>query len=242
MRDVPGDRPAPAGRTPGASVHRRRARTACAAAVVALLAACSSPPAAPPAATPAPSVTASPSAAPPAGPAVPDVPIRDASLGAQPAPAAAPAPTRVVVPDLGLDMPVDAVGVEDDGTMTIPEDAGRAGWYRYGPAPATPEGATVVAAHVDSWSTGVGPFSRLRDVAVGARIEITTADGGVHAYVVREVTQVPKQDAPVAQWFDRTGAPRLVLVTCGGAFDRDVGHYADNVAVTADPVVDAAGG
>ncbi|ADG73389.1 peptidase C60 sortase A and B [Cellulomonas flavigena DSM 20109] len=197
-----------------------------------------SPEAAAPAPSPTPVASTTPTPPPP-GPAVPDVPVVDAGLDALPAPA--PAPVRVAVPDLGIDMPVDAVGVEDDGTMEIPEDADRAGWYRYGPAPATPEGATVVAAHVDSWTTGIGPFSRLRDVAVGARVEVTTADGTVHAYVVREVTQVPKTDAPVAQWFDRTGAPRIVLVTCGGAFDREVGHYADNVAVTADPVVDAAG-
>ena len=38
------------------------------------------------------------------------------------------------------------------------------------------------------------------------------------------------------RWFDRTGAPRLVLVTCGGAFRRDIGHYTDNVVVTAEPL------
>ena len=207
------------------------------AALVALTAACGSgtadapPPASAPVATSSPTTPA---------PAVPDVPVADAGLGSLPA--AAPAPVRLVIPDLGLDMPIDAVGVEEDGTMEIPQDADRAGWYRYGPAPASPEGATVVAAHVDSWTTGIGPFSRLRDVPAGARVEVTTSDGVVHAYAVRDVTQVPKGDAPVEQWFDRTGAPRIVLVTCGGAFDREVGHYADNVAVTADPVVDAAGG
>ncbi|KSW17890.1 peptidase C60 [Cellulomonas sp. B6] len=179
----------------------------------------------------APAATAA-APAPAPGPAVP---VQDAALGAQPAPTQAPAPTRVTVPDLGLDMPVDPVGVADDGSMEIPDDADRAGWYRFGPAPADPAGATVVAAHVDSWTTGIGPFSRLRDVAVGARVEVTTADGTVHAYVVQDVVQVPKGDAPVEQWFDRDGAPRLVLVTCGGAFDREVGHYADNVAVTAVP-------
>ncbi|MCC2322344.1 class F sortase [Cellulomonas xiejunii] len=209
------------------------------AALVALTTACGSTATAdaPPSSS-APAATASPTT--PPGPAVPDVPVADAGLGSLPAPA--PAPVRLVIPDLGLDMPIDAVGVEEDGTMEIPQDADRAGWYRYGPAPASPEGATVVAAHVDSWTTGIGPFSRLRDVPAGARVEVTTSDGVVHAYVVRDVTQVPKSDAPVEQWFDRTGAPRIVLVTCGGAFDREVGHYADNVAVTADPVVDAAGG
>ena len=61
-----------------------------------------------------------------------------------------PPPVRLVVPDVGIDMAVDPVGVRDDGEMEIPEDADRAGWYRFGPAPADPAGATVVAAHVDS--------------------------------------------------------------------------------------------
>ncbi|WP_318241278.1 class F sortase [Cellulomonas avistercoris] len=247
-RDVPGDRPAPAGRQPGAPAARRRARPLRAAALVApatalmallALSACGPAPADPPPPTSSPTATAAPTTPPP-GPTVPDVPVVDAGLGSLPVPA--PAPVRIVVPDLGLDMPIDAVGVADDGSMEIPQDAGRAGWYRYGPAPATPEGATVVAAHVDSWTTGIGPFSRLRDVSPGARVEVTTSDGVVHVYAVRDVAQVPKSDAPVEQWFDRTGAPRIVLVTCGGAFDREVGHYADNVAVTADPVTDAAGG
>ena len=75
-------------------------------------------------------------------------------------------------------MAVDPVGVRDDGEMEIPEDADRAGWYRFGPAPADPAGATVVAAHVDSVQTGIGQFARLRDVAVGAAVTVTTADGG----------------------------------------------------------------
>lgn len=240
LRDVPGDRPTPAGRASGTARARRRhvlPRHVAALAALAVLTACGSPTTASPAVTSAAPTPAATSTAPtPAAAPVPDVPLQDAALGAQPAVAAAPAPTRVTVPDLGIDMPVDPVGVEDDGTMEIPQDADRAGWYRFGPAPADPEGATVVAAHVDSWTTGVGPFSLLRDVAVGARVELTTADGTVHAYTVQEVVQVPKGDAPVERWFDRSGAPRIVLVTCGGAFDREVGHYSDNVAVTAVPV------
>lgn len=235
---MPGDRQPPAGRPPGTAAARRRARTPRAAALVAVMtltAACGTAGGATATSTPTPRPTVSAAAptTPPAAPAVPDVPVVDAALGAQPADA--PAPVRVTVPDLGIDMPVDGVGVAEDGTMEIPQDADRAGWYRFGPAPSE-GGATVVAAHVDSWTTGIGPFSRLRDVSPGARVDVTTADGTVYAYVVRDVTQVPKSDAPVSQWFDRTGGPRLVLVTCGGTFDRSVGHYTDNVAVTADPV------
>ena len=162
------------------------------------------------------------------------VPVADAGLGASTAPAVVP-PTRVQVPDLEIDMPVDAVGVAPEGDMELPDSADVAAWYEYGPAPSAAEGSTLIAAHVDSLSSGIGPFARLHDVAPGAEIAVSTADGSTHRYSVRDVVRVPKDTAPVGEWFSREGPPRLVLVTCGGAFDREVGHYAENVVVTAVP-------
>ena len=133
-------------------------------------------------------------------------------------------------------MSVDPVGVTDAGTMELPEDADRAGWYEYGPTPSDARGSTLVAAHVDSRLTGIGPFARLREVTVGSPLTLTTADGVAHSYVVASVVKTPKDEAPVDEWFDRTGTPRLVLVTCGGQWIRAAGHYSDNVVVTASPV------
>ena len=92
------------------------------------------------------------------------------------------------------------------------------------------------AAHVDSRLTGIGPFSRLRDVPSGAPVAVTDADGTVHRYRVTDVESIDKDSAPLDVWFARSGPPRLVLVTCGGTWQEDVGHYSDNVVVTAEPV------
>lgn len=170
----------------------------------------------------------------PAPALVPAVQIRDATLRQEPAPA--PAPVRLEVPDVGIDMAVDPVGVTDAGEMALPSDADRAGWYEFGPTPSDPAGSTVVAAHVDSRQTGIGPFARLRDVAVGSAVTVTTSDGTPHRYVVVSVRTTPKDQAPVPEWFDRTGVPQIVLITCGGQWRPDVGHYTDNVVVTASPV------
>ncbi|WP_182112443.1 MULTISPECIES: class F sortase [unclassified Actinotalea] len=184
--------------------------------------------------TPAPA-TSAPASAAPAAP-LPDIPVRSADLSALTVPDA-PAPTAVRIPSLEIDVPVDPVGVQADGQMEIPPLAERAGWYRYGAAPGEPEGTAVIAAHVDSVaSAGLGPFARLRDLAPGATVEVSLADGAVVPYVVTSVTSVAKDDAAWDTVFTREGPARLVLVTCGGTFQREASRYSDNIIVTADPV------
>jgi hypothetical protein len=80
---------------------------------------------------------------------VPDVPLQAATLGAQPS-ADARRPVDLVIPDRDIQVPVDPVGVAEDGQMEIPPLAERAGWYRFGSSPGDPSGTAVVAAHVDS--------------------------------------------------------------------------------------------
>jgi hypothetical protein len=40
---------------------------------------------------------------------------------------------------------------------------------------------------------------------------------------------------PLDALFQRTGPPRLVLLTCGGEFQPELRSYADNVVVVAEP-------
>ncbi|MFW7414677.1 class F sortase [Demequina sp. SO4-18] len=145
-------------------------------------------------------------------------------------------PERLVVDSLGIDMPVTDVGLEADGAMEIPESAATAGWYRYGPAPGGQAGNAVLAAHVDDAVIGLGPFSRLLDVDEGARIVVDSADGSQIAYEVSNVEKTDKREVDMGLVFDRAGPSQLVLVTCGGRFDWDTGHYEDNVVVYATPI------
>ena len=160
-------------------------------------------------------------------------PIRDTRLTP---PRAAVAPVRVQVPAGAIDVPIAPVGVLDTGVMELPADTRVAGWYRFGPDPASGAGSTILASHVDSLKYGKGPFSRLKDVPLGASVTVTTQDGAVHEYVIDSSARVPKAEIPLESVFDRDGRPRLVLITCGGQFNYETGHYLDNILVTAVPV------
>ena len=58
---------------------------------------------------------------------------------------------------------------------------------------------------------------------------------GTRAYRVVDVRRIAKTRVPLGEVFRRSGQERVVLITCGGRYDRDTG-YRDNVLVTAEPV------
>ena len=166
---------------------------------------------------------------------MPDVAVRSAAVEDVNVAESIP-PVRIEIPALGLDLPVQPVGVRTDGWMDVPENPSVVGWYRFGPAPSTERGATVLAAHVDSLRYGLGPFARLKELAPGAEVLVTDDAGATTAYRVEEIARTGKGDLVDAGVFDRSGTPRLHLITCGGSFDRQSRTYSDNVIVTAIPV------
>lgn len=176
------------------------------------------------------SASAAPTARPAPTPIV-SVPVTSATL-APPAPDV-PAPERLSIPSLEVDMSITPVGVQDDGSMEIPKNPARAGWYRYGAAPADETGTTVIAAHVDSRIFGIGPLAKLRDAKEGETLAIRDAAGDTHRYEIESVTYIPRAELPVDQVFDRDGDARLAVITCGGSFDEQTRTYSDNVVLIA---------
>ncbi|ANS79143.1 putative secreted protein [Serinicoccus hydrothermalis] len=144
-------------------------------------------------------------------------------------------PVRLLVPDLDLDVPLDAVGVDGGGLMEIPEDADRAGWYRFGPRPGADAGSAVVAGHVDDLG-GPGAFLRLTEVAEGMPVVVEHEDGSRTSYTVTGRRTTEKKKLAVDDLFERDGPPLLRLVTCTGPWSDRAGSYRDNLVVTASPV------
>ena len=80
---------------------------------------------------------------------------------------------------LGVDDPVQAVGVAADGQLEVPDET-HVGWYRLGSSPGEP-GASVLAAHVN-WRGVDGPFVRLAELEPGAMVVVTRSDGTTRTY------------------------------------------------------------
>jgi LPXTG-site transpeptidase (sortase) family protein len=133
---------------------------------------------------------------------------------------------RLLVPALGLDLPV--VGVPAKAAGWDLTWLGAQAGYLEGTAYPTFSGNTALTAHVTLPSGLPGPFSRLGELAWGDRI-ILQVGGLNYIYEVRQVRQVSDRNLSV---LGHKAEDWLTLITCDGYDDR-LDRYRYRLAVQA---------
>jgi sortase (surface protein transpeptidase) len=138
-------------------------------------------------------------------------------------------PTAVRIPAIGLSVWVTQLGLNADGTVEVPTNVKVPGWFSPGPSPGQ-VGSAVILGHVDSYQ-GPGVFFQLRTLQPGNQINVNLADGVVATFEVTSVAMYQKTQFPDQQVYGSDGSSELQLVTCGGTFDPQTGHYLSNIVV-----------
>ena len=144
----------------------------------------------------------------------------------------APNPATIRIPRLDVEAPIIPLGLEEDGSIEVPENPDQAGWWLGGPEPGE-LGPAVILGHVDSQEEGPAVFFHLRYMEAGDKIHIDRVDGSTITYVVDSTERHDKDEFPTEAVYGPTEQPTLRLVTCGGDFDFDVRTYEENVIVFA---------
>jgi sortase (surface protein transpeptidase) len=147
----------------------------------------------------------------------------------QPAVVARSVPIAVRIPAIGLAVWLTQLGLNADGTVEVPTSVKVPGWFSPGPSPGQ-VGSAVILGHVDS-SEGPGVFFQLRSLQPGNQITVNLADGVVATFQVTSVVMYQKTQFPDQQVYGSNGSSELQLVTCGGTFDPQTGHYLSNIVV-----------
>jgi Sortase domain len=138
-------------------------------------------------------------------------------------------PVQLRVPAIALTVSLSTLGLNSNGTVQVPTDIQQPGWYRLGPSPGQ-DGSAVILGHVDSYQ-GPATFFKLRTLVPGDPVYVTLADGVSAQFKVTFVAQYLKTGFPDQLVYAGHGSSSLQLVTCGGAFDSQTGHYLSNVVV-----------
>ncbi|MEU3615974.1 class F sortase [Streptomyces sp. NPDC006872] len=144
-------------------------------------------------------------------------------------------PQRIDIPELGVQAPVVARGLDPEGAVDPPpfDQAGVVGWYADGAQPGA-KGTALLVGHVDT-ETRPAVFYKLSTLKAGETVRVVRDDGKVAEFTVDDVTVVQRDrfDAQQAYGTRQSGRAELRLITCGGAFDRVSHSYTANVIVSA---------
>lgn len=139
-------------------------------------------------------------------------------------------PIQISIPAIQVTAGITELGLNKDGTVEVPKNPDKTGWYRKGPMPGEP-GSAVILGHVDS-KVGPAVFYRLKNLDPGDQIAVKLDSGSVAHFEVTRVAQYPIEDFPRYKVYaGKPDRPALNLVTCGGKYDREAGGYQSNVVV-----------
>jgi hypothetical protein len=146
-------------------------------------------------------------------------------------------PTSLNIPDLGVDSPVVTTSMDASRSLVVPEDVMETGWYDGSRRLGASYGSTVIVGHRDSATQGSGALFGIEEIPLGATITVTAQDGTAHEFIVDSVEFIDKDSLPqeAPRIFTHRGPYRLVLITCGGAFDESIRSYESNVVIIALP-------
>lgn len=138
-------------------------------------------------------------------------------------------PVRLSIPTLGISVSVSELGLSANGNVDVPTNFYVPGWYKFGPSPGQ-QGSAVILGHVDSYK-GPAIFFRLSQLRPREQVAVVLANGNVERFHVIGVRMYSKGRFPDRLVYGRRWYSALQLVTCGGVFDHQTGHYESNIVV-----------
>lgn len=137
-------------------------------------------------------------------------------------------PTAVEIPKIGVSSTLVSLGLQGDGSLQVPTDFSKAGWYASGAYPGqADEPPALIVGHVDNYK-GPAVFFRLKELGVGDRVLVPRADGTTATFVVYRTANYVKTSFPAQSVYAATGRPELRLITCTGQFDSNARSYLSN--------------
>ena len=124
---------------------------------------------------------------------------------------------HLLIPAIGLDAPVEPVGVMASGVLNVPQKNqwDGVGWYEDGPVPGQ-TGSAIIDGHLDRPGGAPAVFWKLNQLHVGDIVTIVGAHGGALHFDVVQLQAYQPDAAPLAKIYSDTSGTYLNLITCAG--------------------------
>jgi LPXTG-site transpeptidase (sortase) family protein len=142
-------------------------------------------------------------------------------------------PIRLKIPAINVDATIENVGIKIDGSMDIPKDADRVGWFDLGPRPGE-NGSAVIDGHYGWKDNKPAVFDDLYKLQKGDKIYVESGTALPTVFVVREIRKYDPLADAIDVFSSKDGQPHLNLITCEGTWSKEQKSYSKRLVVFAD--------
>jgi sortase (surface protein transpeptidase) len=124
---------------------------------------------------------------------------------------------RLLIPAIGVDAPMEPVGVLPDSDLATPTQNpwNDVGWYSGGPRPGE-KGSAVIDGHLDRPGGSPAVFWDLRNLHINDAVNIVDSHGRTIQFHIIRMQFYRPQDAPIQDIFGNKAGYFLNLMTCAG--------------------------
>ena len=126
-------------------------------------------------------------------------------------------PLRLVIAAIGVDAPVEPVGILSNGDLATPTKHpwNDVGWYNGGPRPVE-QGSAVIDGHLDRPGAYPAVFWNLRNMQVGDEVMVIDVHGKTLHFHVTRIAFYSAGTVPFQEIFGEPAGIYLNLITCAG--------------------------
>ncbi len=141
-------------------------------------------------------------------------------------------PSRLRIPEIGVDASIEYVGLTAEGAMEVPKDRDTVAWFNRGARPGE-IGSSVINGH-SGWRLKLAVFDDLDKLKKGDKIYSEDDKGQTIVFVVREIRMYGKNDTTSDVFSSDDGKSHLNLITCEGEWSKTDKSYSNRLVVFSD--------
>ncbi len=126
-------------------------------------------------------------------------------------------PLRLLIPAIGVNAPIEQVGIDSNGDLGTPSASPwtDTGWYVNGPRPGE-KGSAVIDGHLNRPGNTPAVFWRLYELRAWDEADVIDSNGKKLRFRVTDVEYYTPQNAPYQLIFGNNSGKYLNLITCAG--------------------------
>jgi len=126
-------------------------------------------------------------------------------------------PSRLLIPKINVDAKIEHLGLTSGGAVMAPAGGRDTSWFTGGVRPGQ-NGSALISGHYGIWQDSTNSvFNFLHTLKPGDLVQVRDENGNLISFKVKSMRVYDKEDK-VPELFEKSGEPRMNIITCHGTW------------------------